>query len=87
MLAGIQLRIEETWPSNARTPLLGPAEQLGKLVPITEDAKVSLFPKEVYLADSVQDYIIQMANSSLRQAKKNVILRFWWQMRRGAKKV
>ncbi|XP_064469144.1 uncharacterized protein LOC135383352 [Ornithodoros turicata] len=44
-LAGIQLRIEETWPSNARTPHVLSAEQLGKLIPITEDAKESLIPE------------------------------------------
>ncbi|KAL3193090.1 hypothetical protein MRX96_058588 [Rhipicephalus microplus] len=45
VLAGVQLRIEETWPSNARTHHALGSEQLGKLVPITEDAKEGLIPE------------------------------------------
>nr|XP_054933838.1 1-phosphatidylinositol 4,5-bisphosphate phosphodiesterase epsilon-1-like [Dermacentor andersoni] len=45
VLAGVQLRIEETWPSNARTRHVLGSEQLGKLVPITEDAKEGLIPE------------------------------------------
>lgn len=45
VLAGVQLRIEETWPSNARARHVLSSEQLGKLVPITEDAKEGLIPE------------------------------------------
>ncbi|KAG0423732.1 hypothetical protein HPB47_000518, partial [Ixodes persulcatus] len=42
ILAGVQLRIEESWPSNARSPSALPSDHLGKLIPISEDAKESV---------------------------------------------
>lgn len=42
ILAGVQLRIEESWPSNARSPSALPSDHLGKLIPISEDAKVGV---------------------------------------------